>query len=155
MAIIQLTQGLTCELDDADMSLVQPYKWCAHKGRYTFYAATTINKKTVHMHRLLAGKPGMVVDHLDGNGLNNRRANLRPCSRRENSIHSRKRKTADSTSVYRGVYALCGRWSSRIVCHGKTYFLGLYHSEKAAAIAYNRAARRLFGEFAKLNEFPK
>jgi hypothetical protein len=150
MATIELTQGLAAEIDDADMPVVGRYKWCAHRIGARCYAATTIDGKTVHMHRLLVGVPEKFVDHRDGDGLNNRRANLRVCTARENTLNSRKR--LGGTSRYRGVYAYRGKWSARIVCHGRTYFLGLHPSEKAAALAYNRAARKLFGEFARLNE---
>jgi hypothetical protein len=92
------------------------------------------------------------TDHINHNGLDNRRANLRNCTRSENQCNQRKRKGC--TSKYRGVYWYkpYGKWMVRIELHDYQMFIGYYINEEDAARAFNDAAIRLHGEFANLNE---
>lgn len=158
---IELTQGQVALVDDADAILVQGRKWCAWRPsrRGAYYAATSYragpNKwRTVLMHRVLIAEvpPGFVVDHINGNGTDNRRANLRVCSRTENNRSFRQ---PIGRSRYRGVVLLPhGSWMSQIKCDGRRHYLGSFADEQDAARAYDAAAVRLFGEMAHLN-FPE
>lgn len=151
MKEIELTHGYVTQVDAADYERLMQHKWWAIIRKRHVYAGANIDGKQVLMHRLLMDFPAGVVDHKDGDGLNNTRSNLRACSPRENLLNSRSYR---GTSQFKGVSWVTshGKWGARIQSHGRLYFLGLFASEKAAAIAYNRAARRLFGEFARLNE---
>lgn len=106
------------------------------------------------MHRLILGasKGDPDVDHVDGDGMNNRRSNLRVASRSQNMGNQRTRCGA-KTSRFKGVSLLPnGRWHAQIKVNGKTKFLGAYAEETDAATAYDRAARAAFGEFARTND---
>ncbi len=106
------------------------------------------------MYRLIMNAPkGMVVDHYDGNGLNNCRANLRICTRQQNAYNSRR---SGGTSQFKGVHfeKATGKWRATITLKGEHFDLGLYDDEVEAARAYDRKAIELFGEFAYLN-FPE
>ncbi len=106
------------------------------------------------MHRLIANAPAhLLVDHIDHDGLNNRKANLRLCSIAQNNQNSRPNRNA--ASKYKGVSwaQSCRKWFARIRPNRKTIYLGLFTDEIEAALAYDRKAKELFGEFAYLN-FP-
>lgn len=98
---------------------------------------------------LTAGLEHSMVDHKDGDGLNNRRHNLRGCTRRDNSANSRKRQ--HTSSRFKGVSYNSGKWLATIGYDRKTHYLGRYDTEEDAAMAYDRAALRHFGTFAKVN----
>ena len=156
---IPLTQEKTAIIDAADYPLVSQYKWCAHKVGYTFYAATNITdehgrRMLLHVHRLITNAPkGMDVDHINGNGLDNRTRNLRLATHAQNSRNSSKVK---GTSRFKGIhfYTRTGKWQAQIQASGKRYGLGYFDDEVEAAKAYDAKARELFGEFARCN-FPK
>jgi len=105
------------------------------------------------MHRVLmglsAGDP-RVVDHIDGNGLDNRRQNMRICTAGENA---RNRSRTTNTTGYKGVFARGGRFVAQIACPKQ--YLGCFGSKHAAAVAYNEAAKQRFGEFASLNKIDR
>ena len=104
------------------------------------------------MHRAIMNAPkGVMVDHIDRNGLYNRKRNLRLCSRRENSYN--RRGNSRGSSQHKGVFwhNVCGKWMAGITYNGKFSYLGVYVSEKDAAKAYDEKAKELFGEFAYLN----
>lgn len=106
------------------------------------------------MHREIMQAPaGMVVDHIDGNGLNNRRSNLRLCTRMQNSRN--RRKNRDSTTEFKGVWRdkRTGRCYAQIRFKGKNLYVGVFDTAIEAARAYDRKALELFAEFAHLN-FP-
>ena len=106
------------------------------------------------MHREIMQPPqGMVIDHADGNGLYNRRRNLRICTRTQNSQNSFRR-WKGKKSRFRGVNPRGGKWEARFHYAGKEYYLGLYDSEVEAAMVRDRKAVELAGEFAVLN-FPR
>lgn len=158
MKEIQLTQGKVALVDDEDFEYLNQFKWCAQQEGHTFYAARQsprINKKskTIRMHRAIMNPPNnMHIDHKDHNGLNNCRSNLRICYQRENQINVNRR--SDNTSGYKGVCWHNGaqKWASRIKVNGKDIHLGVFTDIKDAALAYNKAAVKFFGEFALLNE---
>ena len=111
------------------------------------------NNTTVGLHRLLLGEPEGDVDHIDGNRANNKKENLRTCTRTEN-CHNRKT-VSNSTSGYKGVafIAATGKYNVSIKSpKGARYFLGTFSDPKLGALAYNEAASKLFGEFACLNK---
>jgi hypothetical protein len=149
MTII-LSNGARCLVDESDSQSVQRFNWYQDGHGY---AHTQSNYKFIKMHRLITGaKPGEEVDHVNGNRLDNRRANLRICSRTENARAFQKKRIG--TSTYRGV-SFCrptGRWRAQITVNKKSINLGRYFSDADAALAYNTAALEFFGEFAVLNE---
>lgn len=159
MKEIQLSRGLVSLIDDQDHDLVRQYSWYASKDGNTWYARTNISiepqkRRTLRMHILILNPPhGFVCDHVDGNGLNNCRSNLRIATQSQNIANSRL--TQNKTSKYRGVYwhKRDRRWCSKIRFHGKDFHIGHFDSEIDAAMAYDKGAIKFFGEFAKTN-FP-
>jgi len=154
---IKLTQGKVALVDDEDFEWLNQWKWNYQASYQTGYARRSSysepqKNKVVFMHRLIAKTPeGFETDHIDGDGLNNRRANLRNCSRIENARNVSL--TLRNTSGYKGVswYAQCHKWQARIETNGQCFCLGLYDNAEDAARAYDEKARELFGEFAYTN----
>ena len=152
---IPLTQGKFAIVDAEDYPRLARHKWAVSQSRYNFYACRWIHGKKISMHRLILNAPhGMLVDHIDGNGLNNRKANLRLCTITQNNRNSRPYRNA--TSKYKGVCweKACRKWYAKIKPNRKTISLGLFTDQIEAAVAYDRKAEVLFGEFAYLN-FPQ
>jgi len=156
---IQLTQGKYALVDNSDYEDLSKYKWYAYKCGKNYYAARSVRikgtkkKQTIIMHSLIAKTPdGMVTDHINGNGLDNRRENLRICSHRENICNCKPR---SGFSRFKGVSwnVLLKKWRARICYKGKKISLGCYQKEEEAARAYDLKASEWFGEYAKLN-FP-
>ena len=153
--VIALTQGKFAIVDSEDYGRVNKYKWSAFRKSYTYYAFRRKNGKVICMHREIMGaEGGLVVDHIDHNGLNNRRGNLRVCSMRENSRNRRPGKK--KASIYKGVIRSKrdNMWTARIKYDGKRIYLGTFEREIDAAKAYDLKAAECFGEFAYLN-FPE
>lgn len=154
---MRLTQGKVALLNESDLPKVSPYRWCAHYERGRWYAITTITigpyeTKGLRMHRLIMDAPdGMDVDHINRNGLDNRRENMRLATRSQNLANCRRRK---SKRQYKGVYSPkhTRKWRARIRVQGRTIHLGYFDTEAAAARAYNCAAREHFGKFARANQ---
>lgn len=152
---IPLTRGKWTTMDEADWQLVKMHKWFAQKNKHTFYArsSTHIDGKPVFasMHRLiLKAQPLQIVDHKDGDGLNNIRTNLRICTNAQNTTNSRMR--SSNTTGYRGVgiYKKC--FAAYIWINGKQRFIGSFKTAQEAALAYNKAAEKHYGEFAQYNK---
>jgi len=153
MKEIPLTQGQIALVDDEDYEKLSKYKWYAHMSHGHYYAIRNIytqNRKrsAVKMHRQIMGNiPNVQYDHTDGNGLNNCKNNLRRCTHGQNVMNSRKR--ANVSSAYKGVYKIqgCNRWAAQ----ANKQYLGLFASEVEAAKAYDKKAKEVFGEFARLN----
>lgn len=152
--LIPLSNGGFAKVDPEDFELVTGYIW----RRTPFgYASRTSHKKprNVFMHRLITPPPpGMDVDHINGDKLDNRRTNLRVCTRAQNSWNQKLRK--DNTSGYKGVQwsKADNRWKAQITCHYRPHHLGYFLQLRDAVIAYNTAATKLFGEHACLNPIP-
>ena len=149
--------GRVVLVDDSDYGLVMQYRWHVfeqvRKGRvHGPYAITSVNHSrekhlVVYMHKLLTGWP--LVDHIDGNGLNNQRSNLRAATNSQNLRNSGPR---GGSSQFKGVFRYRnGRWQSSIMVDGKSTHLGYFVEEVEAALAYDAAALRLHGPFARLN----
>jgi len=153
MKKIKLTQNKYALVDDEDYEFLSRWKWCAHKGGRTYYAKSTQysdgKKRTLYMHRLIMiPAPGQEIDHIDRNGLNNQKANLRVCTHKENSVNRIYR----NKTGYRGIKKHGNRWEARISFHKKRYYLGIYHTPEEAAHVYSIAAKKYYGEFACLNK---
>lgn len=143
-------------VDDEDYEELIKYKWHAQPDDSRWYANRKVGKgrldKTVSMHRIIMGDTtGVQYDHIDGNGLNNQKSNLRIATHREN-MRNRKNNSIGS-SRYKGVcwHKRVKKWQSRIGMDCKRICLGYYDSEEEAARAYDIKARELFKEFARLN----
>ena len=144
-------------IDDDDYDEVSKYKWYTKKTTNVKYATRWFivdNKiKIEYMHRfILKVKNGFDVDHINHNGLDNRKKNLRVCTRSQNNMNSRKRK--NQTSKYKGVYynKRDNKWVSQIRHNKKTICVGCFLNEIDAAKAYNKAAKKYYGEYANLNK---
>ena len=161
MRQIPLTRGMVALVDDDDCARLVTYTWWAESrpsgNWYAAVKAPTSGK--LYMHRVvLSAQLGEVIDHIDGNGLNNQKHNLRRVTRRQNN-HNRKRKIGGSSN-YKGVAwdKYHAAWRVRARCgpigqDGKAceHFVGYFHCERIAALAYDDQARRAFGVFAGLN----
>ena len=156
MKEITLSQGKIALVDDADYQLVSQFKWHAEKRKCDiWYAKRNLYKPdgmrtTQYLHQFLI--PGAQdIDHRDGNGLNNQRENIRPCTHAQNMCNA-KRQSAGS-SRFKGVSYRYRKWQAGIRFQSKSYHLGSFLIEEDAARAYDAAAKQFHGSFARLN-FP-
>ena len=152
---IPLTQGKFAIVDAEDYDWLSRYDWFAMKSKQTYYAHRHSNGKILSMHREIMRAPkGMICDHKNHNGLNNRKSNLRICTIRQNA-RNRQARTGCS-SGYKGVYwsKRYKKWRARISFECRRIHLGNFFDEIKAALAYDDKAAELFGEFACLN-FPE
>lgn len=147
---IPLSRGRFCTIDIADLSLVAQYRWLAARNfpGNVWYAYASIARRRIAMHSLITGLS--FVDHRDGNGLNNRRSNIRQASRSQNATNCR----TWSSSGFKGIQRNKKAWSAKIGIDGKVKRLGTFPSKEQAARAYDAAAREQYGEFACVN-FPR
>lgn len=147
-----LSGGFCALIDDIDAERVLARKWYLQRGGHTCYGAAVQKGTPLLLHRFILGASrGQIVDHINGDGLDNRRDNLRLCSHAENLRNQRKR--AGTSSRFKGVRKnKSGTWSADIEQSGKSLFLGTFDSEERAARQYDRAARVFFGKFAKTNQ---
>jgi hypothetical protein len=148
---IPLSGGLYAYVDAADYEWLSQYTWSYYGG----YAARREKGRRIYMHREIMRPPkGMVVDHIDGNKLNNCRVNMRNCTEQENNRNRAKR--IGSNSKFKGVYPRKGsaKYRARIWWHGKWVWLGAHDDEVEAARAYDRWVVEQGLEFARLN-FPE
>jgi len=149
---IPVGQGLFATVDAADFEMLSKYKWYVYRRGRTAYAFCRQKGKPVYMHRMIMRpRKGYVVDHIDGNGLNNRHCNLRVCTPAQNRANVR---SHGGSSQYVGVYRHGNKWTAEITSRGKHYYLGLFDDEVEAAKVRDRKAYELNGEHAYLN-FPE
>jgi hypothetical protein len=143
-AYIELTQGRVAIVDASDLAFLNKHNWCFSKG----YALRS-TRPAVYMHRqLLHVDPGMQVDHIDGDKLNNRRSNLRIVTNQQNAWNMK----GHSKSGFKGVVKTPqGKWCARIYISKRLVHLGTFDTAANAALRYNEAARRHYGIYARLN----
>jgi len=155
---IPLTQGYFAIVDADDYERLNRYKW--HVGVYPnnrVYPSrwSVVKSKRIRMHKdILTPVRGFVIDHINGNTLDNRKDNLRICTHSQNLTNVGKK--SNNTSGYKGVSwnKSHGKWQSQICVNGKTTYLGHFNDKLKAAKAYDDAALKHHGEFARLN-FPE
>ena len=155
MKTIELSNGLCVVVDDEDHAALVAHRWCPSGARpYAMRIVTAGGvRRAVWMHRVVAQAPDhLEVDHVNGNRLDNRRANLRPCTRSQNAKNL-SRRVQVKTSRFKGVHwnDRDRRWYAVIHANRKRHHIGCFSDELAAARAYDNAARTLHGEFARLN----
>jgi hypothetical protein len=153
---IELTKGYFALVDDVDYEILSYWLWhVSGSKKMKRYALRNVGNRGVLMHRVIMGlqfSDKEIVDHVNGNSLDNRRSNLRICNIQENSFN--KKKTHGTNSVFRGVCAMKGRvnsWVAHIGVNHQKIYLGYFNDELRAAQAYDEAAKKYHGKFAKLN----
>ncbi len=146
-------------VDDEDYDSLNTFKWSTRKHGSTFYAfrkrraSDTLGPTVVNMHREVLSPPdGYYVDHADGNGSNNTKANLRVCTNSENQ-RNKSKSGNNKSSKFKGVHfqKSTQRFQAYIKVCKRQIHLGYFQDDVSAALAYNHAAISYFGEFAKLN----
>jgi len=153
---IPLTQGQFAIVDNEDFALLSSWKWFAQKNVRTFYACRHVYvpdgpNQLVLMHRSLLQTPsGLLSDHIDGNGLNNTRINLRDATPLQNMMNRRGKR--GGSSKYKGVWMdqqgdSSKKWRAGIRINGKLNYLGRFCAEEDAAAAYAQSAEKNFGQF--------
>lgn len=146
---IKLTQGKFALVDAADFQELSKHKWCAENHKHTLYAARNIStskgRRILRMHVAILGKrPGMEIDHINRNGLDNRRANLRFVTRQENCRNLTKRKNCSSEYIGVSFFGRTKKWRSQICLDGKRIHLGYFDKETEALDARRRAEKTLW-----------
>ena len=156
MKLVKLTQGKFAFVDDDIFEIVNKYKWHVVKRGKNNYASRTClegKKKIIYMHRFILDitNPKEIVDHVDGNGLNNIKKNIRICNTFENARNSRSRE--NKSSIYKGVHfnKKSNKWRAMICINNKSMHLGMFDNEEDAGKKYDEVAKINYGEFAKLN----
>ena len=159
MTTIALPEGSLALIDDCDLERLSGYHWheFAPSGK-RIYVSTEVwshcKRKRVYMHRIVLAAPDdLQVDHINGDGLDNRRCNLRLATQAENSAN---RSKTHGRFAYKGLRFHAGRrkpWAAQITQNYKAITIGYYATPAEAAAAYDEKAQELFGEFARLN-FP-
>lgn len=154
-----LTKGHFAIVDADLFDYLSQWKWMVKKSRNLFYGGRKVRvengfTKTMMLHRQIMGlalDDKRRVDHIDGNGLNCTKANMRVCSQGENA---RNRHVSLGSCKYKGVHwdKDAGKFRSVIMKEGKRFHIGRFDCEHEAAARYNEAAKELHGEFAALNQ---
>jgi hypothetical protein len=159
MKEIELQRGLVALVDDEDFKYLNQFKWNWVEGYNTFYCVRNITKEDgrktqIRMHNvIMKTQKGMEVDHINHDGLDNRKYNLRNCTHQENCMNRLSERKPKSG--FKGVYPIKGgnphHWSAQISVNGKKERIGSFKTKEEAALEYNRRAIKLHGKFAKLN----
>ena len=159
MKHLALQNGSFALVDDEDYEELSKFKWYADKRPRSCYVRRLEKNNTpegprqrcIYLHRqIMQPPPGMDVDHINSDAMDNRRDNLRICTRSQNNQNARRR--VDSNQAYKGVWITTnGKYAARIYDKGKKLHIGVFDSELSAASAYDQKAKELFGQYAKLN----
>lgn len=161
MKKIPLGRGKFALIDDDDYDRVSMHTWHMKSRLHLNYASSTkylgggrkkAKYRMLQLHRFIMNpSKGMDVDHIDGNGLNNQKSNLRICTHQQNCMNTRK--SRNTTSRYKGVSwdKESGKWKASIRFNNSLKNLGRYRTQKEAAKAYDKKAKELFGEYGNLN----
>ena len=153
IAIVPLTKGYEAIIDAADAADIGRFNWTAAVRGKKVYAARSIwaSGGCELMHRRILGEPDNGVDHRDGDGLNNRRSNLRPATKSENAMNTAAHD--DNKSGFKGVtyHKPRKKWAASICRNGQRKYLGLHPTAEAAHKAYVKAAKEYHGKFARFN----
>lgn len=153
-------------VDYEDFEWLNQWDWTASKDLNTFYSKRYLERRSIYMHRVIMGvtDPKIQVDHINGDGLDNRKENLRICNQNQNSCNRRKKNKGRYSSKYIGVYLYKPKiklknkvksyeyWRAIIWLKYKAVYLGTFKNEIEAALAYNEAAKKYHKEFATLNK---
>ena len=156
MVKIDLGNNQFALVDYEDYEYLNELKWHLHKNGNQLYAQTTFyenkKRKQIYMHRLILEPKEKCIDHVNGNGLDNRKCNLRMCERHENALN--RKKNINNLSGFKGVswFKPSQKWRAQIQYKKIVYHLGSYEKRIDAARAYNEAAIKYHGEFANLNK---
>jgi hypothetical protein len=144
---------IPCLIDTADYPAIKTKRWCVKNDRTTLYAKTNEQDSNVVllMHQFLfpSLEQGSLVDHRNGNGLDNRRRNLRVATQAQNCQNKR---VKQNTCGFKGVFVSGNKFMARIRINGKLTYLGTFDTAIAAARAFNEAAKKCHGEFAWTND---
>lgn len=147
-----------CFVDADQAPILGIWSWYAFHNNGNTYVMRSTSRTVAgeriglqqYLHALLCpAKPGLVVDHKNGNGLDNRQDNLEPVTSVINTHRQRKKKSA--SSKYKGVSLFRGRWRVTLQKDRRQIYIGAFQTEEEAAAAYNQAAVRVFGRYARLN----
>lgn len=153
---IPLTQGKVALVDDEDYARVNSYKWHTQLYRGGCYAVRQIKTapvQQIYMHRFIMDAPnGLEIDHKNGNGLDNRRSNLRICTESDN--RKNRKLNYNNVSGYKGVYwdKKMRKWRAKIKVNRRTIHLGSFTTPESASLAYSHAANALFGKFVRTEQ---
>jgi hypothetical protein len=150
---IPLSKGMFVLIDESDFEDISKHKWTVMTPGRCAYAYRRPLGKVILLHRYLMDAPaGMEVDHINGNGLDCRRSNMRVCTRSQN-FANRNKCSVKKTSIFKGVWwdSTRAKWASAVKKNGKKICLGRFDTPEQAAHVYDKAAIRYFGKYAKLN----
>lgn len=153
-AEIELNNGMMAIVDAEDVPAISEFSWRVRENHGNLYARANSNNRSILMHRLILGaKPGQIVDHINRNGLDNRRENLRFATRRQNFANSQARGRHPWKGICFDKRCKSRPWQAVIKINGRNKTAGFYATAQEAARAYDRMAWAEYGEFAYLN-FP-
>lgn len=153
MKTLRLSRGFEAKVDDAVFRWASQFRWSVSPAKHTYYAYRKRERKNVYLHREILGNPeGREVDHVDGDGLNNQRENLRVVTHAGNAM-ARQSHRSGKTSVFRGVrfHQPSRKWTAQIKVDGANRWLGGFDREEEAARRYDEAALHYFGSLASPN----
>ncbi len=151
--LLTLKSGVSAVIDDSDLAIISRYTWSYNKQ--TRYACCNVGPNghthPIPFHSMLINAPkGMYIDHINGDRLDNRRANLRVITPTQSRLNSAAKRT--NTSGYKGVTLTSwGKWAAEIWPNSKHVLIGYFDDKVAAALAYDAKAKELYGEYARLN----